>query len=449
MPLSLTASSITQTQSLVNNIGPSNRQMFLISGKLYFITKRQIPFLSADSFALAFGSDTTGLVWSLLGSVATGSNSPGNGSATEFAVASVGTKIYLVDFNKPSAGIGTSNFHLAVWAFDTAAGTWSGPAANGPFATNTNNLQMVALNNGSLLVIYNRAADAFGNTLAFNSVIYNPSTNTWGSATTVNATGNSQVVAAQHDPTTDRTVVFYNLGSTAQTLASTLDNTGAVLNTSTSIYTFPASFSFIDTWGQPAVTSDSNSGGSSVALPFKDASGNIQVMFVDLSTFATALELVDNGTDLGANTIGNYGSQDSAGWLALDFGGTLYTVFTADNGGLNNASSRSFLYAKNRTGGTWGGLQTLHTSVLSREPLVPYSTAWNANGPAILYNLWDPTVNIQSGSVSGLTSFILLPSGGASVTKFEIALFGTKRYTQRPQEECTEAIEPRRFKRVM
>lgn len=451
MALSLTASSITQTQSLVNNIGPSNRQMFLISSKLYFVTKRQIPFLTADSFALAFGSGATGLVWSLLAAVATGQNSPANGSATEFAVAAVSTKIYFVDFKGPSAGAGSSNFHLAVWTFDTVAGTWSGPGTNGPFATNTNNLQMVALNNGTLLVIYNRASDAFGNTVAFNSVIYNPTTNTWGTATAVNATGNSQVVAAQHETTTDRTVVFYNLGGTLQTLASTLDNTGAVLNTSTSIYTWPAVFKFIDTWGAPAVTSDSNSGGLSIALPFVDGSFNLRMIFVDLSSFATSIETVDTGSDLPpGDFVENYSLQDSAGWIALDFSGTLYAVFTVDNGGLNNASSQSFLYAKARTGGVWTGLQVLHTSVLSREPLAPYSTAWNANGPAILYNLWDPTVNIQSGSVSGLTSFILLPGGLAATTTFEVSLFGVKRYGKPSEIPCEELPEPKPpLKRVM
>lgn len=442
MALSLTASSITKTQSLVNNIGPSNRQLFNINGQLYFVTKRQIPFLSADSFACAFGSDITGLSWSLLAAVATGQNAPGNGSATEFAAASIGTKIYLVDYHTPNAGAGSSNFHLAIWTFDTGSGAWSGPGVNGPFAANTNNLQIVALNNGTLLVIYNIASDAYGNSAAFNSVIYNPGTNTWGSPVVVNSTASSQVVSAIHDPHTDHTVVWYNKGGTLQTLASVLDNTGAILSTSSSIYTWPAVFKFIDTWGAPAITSDSNSGGSSAALPFIDGSFNLQMMFVDFSTFATALELVDNGTDLpGGDFVENYGSQDSAGWVALDFSGTLYAVFTVDNGGLNNASSQSFLYAKNRTGGAWGGLQILHTSVLSREPLAPYSAAWNVNGPAILYNLWDPTVNIQSGSTAGLTSFILLPAS-ALPTKLEISLFGTKRYGKVKDQECVEYQEP-------
>lgn len=450
MALSLTSHVITTDQNLVNNIGVANRQMVNVGGVLYLITKRFVPFLSADGLLVVYKSDGTGLIWSLAASIGTGPNSPG-GSSTEFSLAVVGTTIYILDYKPGNAGPGSGNFHLGIWTYDTVANTLTGPGASGPFANDTAAPGLTALNSGSLLASYTVTNDAFGNVAGYKAVTYNPATDTWGAAITLNATASSQTLAQIHDATTDKTVVFYNVGGTLDMVASVLDATPSVLTTTAAIYSFPVSFKFIGTWGAPTVTSDSASGGSSVAFPFFNASSVLQMAFVDLATFAVAVETVDDGTDLPAGLIiQQYGQQDQPGWSALDFGGTLYTIFTVDNGNLDNASSLSFLYAKARTGGVWTGLQNLYSSPVSNEMMMPFATSWNSNGPAITMNLWNPTANIQTDPVSNMTSILLLPSGSAGGnTKFEISLLGVKRWGKSPEVPCQELPPPVHVKVVM
>lgn len=446
--LVLTSHSIAQLQALVNNIGVANRQMVQVNAILYYVTKQQIPFNTANSFLSVYKSDATGLTWSLGASSSTGPNSPGSGSATEFSIVAVGTKIYIAEYGTTQAGIGSGNFKLVIWTYDTVANTLSGPGPDGPFAHDTIAVGLTVLNSGTLVLAYSVAADAYGNTNQFLATTYNPATTTWGSSFTLDAAGTSQTVAQIHDTSTDKTVVFYNKGGTNSLLAAVLSNTPAVLTNTAALFTFGGGFQFIEVWGLPVVTTDSNSGGVSAALPFVTGGPPIaRIIFVDLGTFATATETVDDTTDLPVGSqIQVYDQQDQPGSAALVFNGTLYVIFAVDNGDLDSAASQSFLYAKNRTGGVWGGLQILLTSALSREMLTAFPASWNANGPAIMVQLWDPTKNIVTApDATGLTSFILLPAA-VNPTKFEISLFGTKRFGKSPEPECVEAPEPKHVK---
>jgi hypothetical protein len=384
MALSLNSNSITPTQALVNNFGVGNGQLVNVSGILYYVTKREVPLSFADANLLVYKSDSTGLIWSLAASIGGGG---GPGTLSEFSLAVVGTKIYILDKKQSNP-----QWYCGIWTYDTVGGTLTGPGANNGPQTNNNSspVGLSATNAGVLLAVYTKS----GSGASFNVVTYTPGSDTWGSPLALNAATASQVVAQIHDATSNKTVVFYNKGATQTLIATVLDSTPSILNTTGTIFTF-GFFTFNATWGSPTVTSDSASGGSSVALPFLSAFNTLTMAYVDLTTYAVATETIDDGTDLPASTqIQVYGSQDQQGWAALDFSGTLYTIFAVDNGDLSSASSQCWLYAKARTGGVWTGLQILFTSVASREMLAPFATTWTGSGPAILVNVWDPTVNI-------------------------------------------------------
>lgn len=395
----LVTNSIAQTQALVNNFGVGNRQFFNIGGILYYVTKRQIPFLSADSDLVVYKSDATGLTWTLAASLGGGG---GPGTASEFQAEVIGTKIYILDRKNSNP-----NWFLGIWTYDTVANTLTGPGANNGPQTNNNTIPVAlsAFNNGTLLAVYTKTGTGAG----FFATLYTPSTDTWSTTITVDAVTTSQVVAQIHDSTSDKIVAFYNQGGTKNLLAAIINNTPSVLSNTASIFTFGV-FQFNGIWGTPAITSDSASGGSSAVVPFKSAFGVIRMAYVDLSTFAVATEIIDDSSDLPVNdNVQVYGSQDQGGWAAFDISGTLYTIFAVDNGDLSSSSSQCWLYVKARTGGVWGSLTLLFSSVVSREMLAPYITTWTSAGPAILVNLWDPTISIQNGTTAGLTSFILLP----------------------------------------
>lgn len=401
MSLNLQSNSITPTQALTNNFGVAHHQLVNVGGILYYITKREITLLSGDAHLVIYKSDATGLIWTLAAHIGGGG---GPGTLSEFGVAVIGTKIYVAD-HKNSA----PQWFLGVWTYDTVGNTLTGPGANnGPQTNNdTGPVSVSATNAGTLLIAYTKSSTG----ASYNVVSYNPGTDTWGAPVSLNATVNCQTVAQIHHSGSDKTVIFYNIGSTQDLGATIVDATPTVLITTGAIYTF-GFFSFNTTWGVPAITSDAPSGNTSVALPFKSAFNECTIAYVDLATGAHTTELVDNSSDLPAGLqVSVYTVQDQGGFSAFDFGGVLYCVFAVDNGTLNNASSQCFLYAKARVGGVWSSLQLLFTSALSREMLQPFQTDWTAAGPAILVNLWDPTQDIISGpGAGGLTSFILLPA---------------------------------------
>jgi hypothetical protein len=331
---------------------------------------------------------------------------------------SFGTKIYMLD-NDPGAGPAHT---LQVWTYDTnAPGAISGPSANSPTSSRLGlnpQLEMTALNSGSLLITCTDQPNGAGNDL-FECIRYAPGANTWDAlfvniSTRITPTG-SQSVAQVHDIVTDETFVLYILDNSVSPKAVqcvTLNAVPAVLNTTATIFT--TTRPFIETWGVPTISADAPSGGRSVAFPFK-TSGNpavpLSVAFVDIATFATATEAVDDSTDLPATwNVSPYSALSISGWAMLDVGGTLYMVFAADNGNNNDATSLSALYAKARVGGVWGGLQLLFSSALSREMSQPYPSTFQGR-PAIVFNLFDPTLGVNN--LAALTSFILLGAGGA------------------------------------
>lgn len=421
MSLTLSSYAISQNQNLVNNIGGATPQLVQVNGILYLITKRQIPFASADSEVVIYKSDSTLVNWSLSVAFATGPNEPGGGSATEFAVAVIGAKIYVVDYTSVEAGAGSPNFKLGVWTYDTVSSTVSGPGTGGPFAFDGDELGFSATNSGDLIITYRVANDSFGNTQIYRAVSYNPSTDTWGASTTIQSgsTSASRTVAQIHDPVTDKTVVFYNLGGTESLVATVLSGSLGILSTTGPIYTDNVFFRFIGTWGVPTVTSDSLSAGSSVALPFvshNTSPQTLHVAFVDLSSYAIGTELVDDNSDLPAGLIiQQYDQQDQAGWSAFDLAGTLYVVFAVDNGDLDSALSQSYLYSKARSGGVWGTLQQQYIALFPEFPnemMMPFSAVWASGGQpqiAITLNVWNPTLSIQTTPVgSGSMQSVLL-----------------------------------------
>jgi len=428
--LQLTQNPIARLQAMFDNTkSVSNLQLVNVGGTLYYISKQQYPFLSANELLTAYFADSTALNWTVGTSIATGPNSPGGGTSTGISMAVVGTKIYVSDTQPPLDGIGGLNFPLGIWTYDTVAKTWSGPSAAGPFAafSQTGASAMVALNNGNLLVVYVQTKDAFVANNILSVVVYNPNTNTWGSPVTLANYGAAagallaSPLSIIHDPVTDNTVLYFQPGSpnstpnrTLQTMV--LSNTGALLNAPSALYTGVSTFAINGSFGVPTFTADSPYNEQTAAMPFLDFNsgptfGNLLMAYVDPRTFAQSVETAAFQSDLESpNTIQVYSQQNQGGWVALDFGGFLYLVYAVDNGNLNSASSQNFLFAKSRGhSSTWSGLQTIFTSALSREGLQPFKSVWNSSGGlAIVTNNWDPTNNPQSGTIAGLTSFILL-----------------------------------------
>lgn len=428
--LSLVPTQITTLQAMFDNTKSVDiLQMTNIGNTLLYFSKQQYPFLSANELATSYGSDITGKIWSSISNIATGINSPGGGTSSGMGLAYSGTKVYLSDAKLPIDGVSGLNHTLGIWTYDSIAKLWSGPGANGPFVADSSSgaTAVVALNNGKLLVVFNQKNDAFVTNSALLSVIYDPVANTWGSTTILanygNVAGNllATPLAIVHDPVSDNTVLFFIPGSTNSTAnlnleAMVLSNTGALLNTPSSIFLFTTIVPVNGHMGVSCVTSDSPSTHPSAGFPFLDQSGQIRMAWVDFSTFAQSLETAAFPTDFEPpnSTITAYTQQNQGAWAAFDFNGFCYLFFAVDNGTLNSASSQCFYYAKSRGGSTtWSGLQLLFTSVLSREPLQPFKAAWTAQGPAILLNLWDPTNNPQSGTIAGLTTWILLPTGNS------------------------------------
>jgi hypothetical protein len=415
VPLSFNpAVNIAQLQDWSNS-GTSQTagQLYNIGSNLYYVVRRQIPTGTADGFWCVFKS-TDGVTWALDAAVTGGAVTFGLSGALS---CNVGTKIYMLS-NDPGAGPAHT---LQIFTYDTGApGAISGPSANSPTSNRLGfNTQatVTPLNSGSLLVCCTDVSNGAGNDL-FECIRYAPGSNTWDAAfvninTRVDATG-SQAVAAVHDSVTDQTYVLYILDNSVSPKAVqcvTLSNVPAVVNTTATIFT--TTRPFIETWGVPTISADAPSGNRSVVFPFKTGgapTAALSAAYVDIATFATATEAVDDSTDLPATwLVTPYSQLTISGWAALDVGGVLYMVFAADNGNNNNATSLSALYAKARVGGVWGGLQLLFSSALSREMSQPYPSTFGGK-PAIAFNLFDPTLGVNN--LAALSSFILL--GGAA-----------------------------------
>lgn len=422
--LNLVSNSITRLQAMHGtNKSPDNLQLVNVGGILYYFSKQEYPTLSGNFLTTVYKSDSTGLIWAAGASLSNGVNSSGTSTAPGMVVS--GTKIWVLDQSGTIDGIGGLNFKVAFCSYDTTNNTWSSPSTGGPFAFAGKAMSVSALNNGTLLVTVVASTDAFTAATITQTSIYNPVTDTWTAPITIAnygaGAGNfpDTIIAQIHDVTSDNTVVFFKPGKTAagnspNLEAYVLSNTGALLNTPSAIYTYTSDLPINGKMGVPAVSADSPSGGTSAAFPFLDqTTGDLKMAYVDFSTFAQALETVAANTDFEPiHDITAYTQQTQGGWVAFNFNGNLYTVFSIDNGILNNASSVTNLYAKSRGGSaTWSGLQLLFTSAVSREPLAQFKAAWTTAGPAILFNLWDPTINPASGTIAGLTSFILLPPG--------------------------------------
>lgn len=429
--LALTQHSITRLQAMFDNTKAiDNLQLVNINGILYYISKQQYPFNTANELVTAYFSDFSGLTWSVGATVATGPNSPGSGSSTGFSMCAIGTKIYVCDAQLPLDGGGGLNHTLGIWTYNTVTNTWAGPSAGGPFVADAQvgATSIVPLNGGNILVFYIQTSDSFVTDKTLSCVVYNVLAGTWGTPTVLanygHAAGslNARPLAILHDPNSDNTVLYFNPGSVNSTANLTLQamvvsSVGTLLNTPSALYTAVSVFAINGEMGVPCLTSDSPYSAPTVAFPFRDFNsgatlGNIVIAYVNPATNAQTTETAAFMTDFNSpNIIAVYTQQNQGGWCCFDFGGNLYLTFTVNNGNLNSASSQNFLYAKSRGGSTtWSGLQLIYTSAVSREGLQPFKAAWNSAGPAIVTNNWDPTNNDQSGTVAGLTSFILLPS---------------------------------------